>query len=285
MFGSFLAVVSQAPDCLPRDQVSHLQVSKVTGIISCGPAPEGVDGAQCCLHGAAPRQRAGRREARRPAGAERSALLSAFREARGVIGEKAKPVLVGPYITTLAQAAVGENGPVFGPGLLGAVTAKAFFFYCLSASVFLQVLVLPLLGAIADYTSLKKRLLVACSSIGAGATCLLFFVGAGLGFRWGGALFALANLVISGESEAAVSKEAVRVADWCTGLITRFKLPLEVLGPAPCPLTRIKDRWRYHVLVRGASEEIGKLVRYAAPRITRAKEVRVIIDRDPVSLL
>jgi UMF1 family MFS transporter len=103
-------------------------------------------------------------------------------------------VLLGPYLTGLAQAAVGENGPVFGPGLFRAVTAKAFFFYCLSASVFLQVLLLPLLGAVADYTSLKKRLLAAFSWAGAGATCLLFFVGAGLDFRWGGALFAVANL-------------------------------------------------------------------------------------------
>jgi UMF1 family MFS transporter len=103
-------------------------------------------------------------------------------------------VLLGPYLTGLAQAAVGENGPVLGPGLLSAVTAKAFFFQCLSASVFLQVLFLPLLGAIADYTSLKKRLLAVFSSMGAGATCLLFFVGAGLDFRWGGALFAVANL-------------------------------------------------------------------------------------------
>src|SRR5260370_37418076 len=29
---------------------------------------------------------------------------------------------------------------------------------------------------------------------GAGATCLLFFVGAGLDFRWGGLLFVVANL-------------------------------------------------------------------------------------------
>jgi UMF1 family MFS transporter len=103
-------------------------------------------------------------------------------------------VLFGPYLTGLAQAAVGENGPVFGQGPLRAVTAKAFFFYCLSASVFMQVLLLPLLGAVADYTSLKKRLLAVCSWIGAGATCLLFFVGAALDFRWGGGLFALANL-------------------------------------------------------------------------------------------
>ena len=103
-------------------------------------------------------------------------------------------VLLGPYLTSLAQAAVGENGPVFGPGLLPAVTAKAFFFYCLSLSVFLQVLLLPFLGAIADYTSLKKRLLALFSCVGAAATCLLFFVGGGLDFRWGGALFVLANL-------------------------------------------------------------------------------------------
>ena len=75
-----------------------------------------------------------------------------------------------------------------------AVTAKGYFFYCLSLSVFLQVLLLPLLGAIADYTSLKKRLLTLFSLLGAGATCLLFFVGPGLDFRWGGALFVLANL-------------------------------------------------------------------------------------------
>ena len=103
-------------------------------------------------------------------------------------------VLFNPYVTELAQAAVGENGPVFGPHLLPVVTAKGFFPYCVSASVLLQVLLLPLLGAIADYTSGKKRLLALFSIVGAGATCLLFFVGAGLDFRWGGALFALANL-------------------------------------------------------------------------------------------
>jgi hypothetical protein len=39
------------------------------------------------------------------------------------------------------------------------------------------------------------------------------------------------------------------------------------------------------VLLKGAPEEIGKVVRYAAGRITSAGEIRVIIDRDPVSLL
>lgn len=102
-------------------------------------------------------------------------------------------VLFGPHLTELAQAAVGENGPVFGAHL-PMVTAKGFFAYCVSASVCLQVGLLPLLGAIADYTSVKKRLLAFFSVVGAAATCLLFFVGAGLGFRAGGALFVVANL-------------------------------------------------------------------------------------------
>ena len=62
-------------------------------------------------------------------------------------------------------------------------------------------------------------------------------------------------------------------------------LPLMVLGPAPCPLTRIKARWRWHVLVKGPVEEIGRVVRYAAPRLETQGKARVVLDRDPVSLL
>jgi UMF1 family MFS transporter len=117
-------------------------------------------------------------------------------------------VLFGPYLTELAQQAVGENGRVFAFDFLGsvavkslfcldllsAVTAKSFFFFCVSLSVLLQALLLPVLGAIADYSHSKKRLLVLTGCCGAGSTCLLFFVGAGLDFRWGGLLFIVANL-------------------------------------------------------------------------------------------
>src|SRR5260370_38174579 len=68
-------------------------------------------------------------------------------------------VMFGPYLTGLAQQAVGENGRVFALGLFAAVTAKSFFFVCVSLSVILQLFLLPVLGAIADYSSLKKSLL------------------------------------------------------------------------------------------------------------------------------
>jgi UMF1 family MFS transporter len=102
-------------------------------------------------------------------------------------------VLFGPYLTALAQQAAGENGTVLSLGPFGAVTAKSLFPYCVSLSVFLQVFLLPVLGAIADYTSLKKRLMAIFCYIGATATCLLFFV-TGRWYLAGGALFVVANV-------------------------------------------------------------------------------------------
>jgi primosomal protein N' (replication factor Y) len=95
----------------------------------------------------------------------------------------------------------------------------------------------------------------------------------------------LVNLVYSGPDERAVGRRAAGLADWCTGLIDRYGLPITVLGPAPCPLVRIKDRWRWHVLLKGPSESLGRIVRYAARRLKRDGKTRLVIDRDPVSLL
>jgi primosomal protein N' (replication factor Y) len=96
---------------------------------------------------------------------------------------------------------------------------------------------------------------------------------------------ALVNLVVSGPEEDAVGRRAAELADWCTALVGRFGLPLQVLGPAPCPLARIKERWRWHVLLKGPSPALGRVVRYGARRLTRAGGIRVVIDRDPASLL
>lgn len=95
----------------------------------------------------------------------------------------------------------------------------------------------------------------------------------------------LVNLVVSGAAEDAVGRRAAELADWCQALVARFGLPLEVLGPAPCPLARIKERWRWHVLLKGPAPALGRVVRYGARRLTRAGDIRVVIDRDPVSLL
>lgn len=96
----------------------------------------------------------------------------------------------------------------------------------------------------------------------------------------------LVNVLVSGTDEGEVGLEAAEVADWYHALVAARDLPVQVLGPAPCPIARIKTRWRWHVLLKGPSDELGRVVRYSAPRITRAgRDVRIVLDRDPVSLL
>ncbi len=101
-------------------------------------------------------------------------------------------VLAGPYLTALAQADVSENGVVLALGPL-VVTAKSLFPYCISASVLLQVLLLPMLGPVADFTDLKKPLMAGFCAAGVVATCLMFFV-EGPRYLLGGALLIVANL-------------------------------------------------------------------------------------------
>src|SRR6476619_1559029 len=101
--------------------------------------------------------------------------------------------LFSPYLTRLAQTAVGENGVVLHLGPFGAVTAKSLPTLCVSISVGAQVFLLPILGALGDYSDLKKRLMAVFCYIAVVANCLMFFIQGNL-YLWGGLLFIVANI-------------------------------------------------------------------------------------------
>ena len=113
-------------------------------------------------------------------------------------------VLVGEYITSLAQNTVGDNGPVLTIGGYDLVTAKSLYSYSVSFSVLLQVFFLPTLGAIADFTHLKKTFLAIFCYLGATACCLLFFVYGGR-YWLGAVFFIVANLSAGASSVFANS--------------------------------------------------------------------------------
>ena len=83
-------------------------------------------------------------------------------------------VFLGPYLTKITQAAAGADGFVYPFGI--PIAADSFFPYMVSLSVILQVLFLPIMGAIADYTHWKKRLLAIFAYIGAFATMGMYFL-------------------------------------------------------------------------------------------------------------
>ncbi len=80
----------------------------------------------------------------------------------------------GPFVTAVAGAAADGGGRV---ALLGlSPRADAVYAYALSLSVVLQVLALPVLGALADRAGAKRAVLVASTVVGATATVLLALV-------------------------------------------------------------------------------------------------------------
>src|SRR5206468_3937139 len=73
----------------------------------------------------------------------------------------------------------------------------------------------------------------------------------------------LARFVAAHEDPAVAEAAAARVAAWLRrASAERLAGALMVLGPAPCPVMRLKARWRWHVLVKSAeARAIGRVVR------------------------
>jgi UMF1 family MFS transporter len=79
---------------------------------------------------------------------------------------------LGPFLAALIVARPGGILPV-GPFN---IEPEAFYPFCVTFSVILQVIFLPLLGSLADFTNLKKRLLILFATTGAVATIFLGLV-------------------------------------------------------------------------------------------------------------
>ena len=61
---------------------------------------------------------------------------------------------------------------------------------------------------------------------------------------------------------------------------------VRVLGPSPAPLARIKDRYRWHVLVKAPEgHPLSELVRAALAAVPSASDVSVAPDIDPLDLM
>ncbi|MEU7074377.1 MFS transporter [Streptomyces narbonensis] len=99
-------------------------------------------------------------------------------------------VFLGPYLTAVARAAADAEGYVHPLGI--PVRAGSLFAYAVSASIVVAVLVMPLVGAVADRTGRKKPLLAAAAYLGAAATAGMFFL-AGERYLLGAFLLIVAN--------------------------------------------------------------------------------------------
>jgi primosomal protein N' (replication factor Y) len=111
----------------------------------------------------------------------------------------------------------------------------------------------------------------------------------------------LVNLVVSGEVDEEAAGRAQRIAEALRRAASvgggvpgsagvspapwQEESRVTVLGPAPAPLAKLRRRYRWHVLVKGAKGEAREVVREALAALAEREVAGLAVDVDPVSLM
>ncbi len=100
-------------------------------------------------------------------------------------------VFLGPYLTELAQGQADTDGFITVLGI--PMAAESLFPYTISLSVLLQVITLPIVGALADHVRSRTNLLGFFALLGSLTTMLMYFISADT-YQLGAALLVIANV-------------------------------------------------------------------------------------------
>ncbi len=98
----------------------------------------------------------------------------------------------------------------------------------------------------------------------------------------------LALIRIVGPELEAVARESTSVRDECGRIATQRKLPVTILGPVPAPISKIKDRYRYQILIKGEERRHIFELLYASGLVggaLRKSGVAISVDIDPMDML
>ena len=101
-------------------------------------------------------------------------------------------VFFGPYLTDVAQAAAASGERIT---LLGVVpvTAESYYPYVAAVALTLQILVMPVVGAVADAARSRRRVMGVCAYVGAVTVMAMWFL-QGTNYQLGGLLFIVATV-------------------------------------------------------------------------------------------
>ncbi|MFZ5643289.1 MAG: primosomal protein N' [Bacillota bacterium] len=97
----------------------------------------------------------------------------------------------------------------------------------------------------------------------------------------------LGRILVSGEDEEAVKRMSEKLAVIASEIAIEAG-GIEIMGPAAAPLSRIKDRYRFHLIIKSKS---GKKLRALLKNITDRVEFKnkgnlsLMVDIDPLNLM
>lgn len=98
----------------------------------------------------------------------------------------------------------------------------------------------------------------------------------------------LTVLRVGGRVENDVQATALTIARFCRQVVEKEKYRIEVLGPAPSPLDKIKDNYRWQVLLKGVdTEELHALCTLLGSqrKALVKRDCELVIDVDPENMM
>jgi primosomal protein N' (replication factor Y) len=95
----------------------------------------------------------------------------------------------------------------------------------------------------------------------------------------------LARVILRGPSDDAVQSEARRLAGIVRETAERVTPEVKLIGPAPCPILKLRGHYRYHFRLQAAEmESLQRLWREARPNLEPQHDVELTIDVDPLDM-
>lgn len=95
----------------------------------------------------------------------------------------------------------------------------------------------------------------------------------------------LVRVIFRSENEQLVRTEVQRVATLCLAEIGRLRVPIRLLGPAPAPVAKVKQQFRYHFNLAAVEvSPLHELWHAVAPQLHLAPAVEATVDVDPLNL-
>jgi primosomal protein N' (replication factor Y) len=96
----------------------------------------------------------------------------------------------------------------------------------------------------------------------------------------------LVRLIVRGSSEAATEQFTDQLTAGLRNSVERQSAEVRVLGPAPAPIAKLRDKYRFHTLLQAADvQQIRDIVREAISGLKPPDDVQWVVDVDPLDML
>ncbi len=96
----------------------------------------------------------------------------------------------------------------------------------------------------------------------------------------------MVRLIVRGDEESLVEAFAEQTTERFRAALTQSQVPHRILGPAPCPIARLRGKFRFHALLSSADGvRLRQGVAQVAAALQPPAEVQWVLDVDPLDLL